>query len=58
MAGNNNMALTNHTVPGFCAFDLCALHNPNLLEFVFTKQQTQPPSVEHVVVWLDEYFQK
>lgn len=39
-------------------FHLCALHNPNPLGFVFTKQQTPQLSVEHLVVCLDEYLKK
>lgn len=61
---NNNMAPTSHTrfsCDWQCykmPFHLCALHNPNPLEFVFTKQQTPQLSVEHLVVCLHEYFQK
>lgn len=53
-------------IPGFCAtwqsykmpFHLCALHNPNPLELVFSRHQTPQQSVQHLVVCLDEYFQK
>lgn len=39
-------------------FHLCALHNPNPLEFLFTKQQTPQLSVQHLFVCPYDNFQK
>lgn len=43
-----------HKVP----FHLCALHNPNPLQFVFSESQTPQLSVEYLAVCLDDNFQK